>query len=172
MTFRSLLLGAALLSQTAVSAQSDLDRINQIRRLCADINATHWTDRKVAELGDSWIDAYYHQDELRKISVRTFNEADSGLEEFYLHEGALVYVYAEATRFASPADSTTLEATLAPLTDAVLVPQRVTLRAYFGDAGLLRLYTGTPPLTPGERALEAARLQTRYAAVREALLKS
>ena len=172
MTFRSLLLGAALLSQTAAPAQSDLDRINTIRRTCDDINATHWTDRRVAELDDSWIDAFYRGAELRKISVRTFDEAGSSVAEYYLHDGALVYVYEQATHYdESPADSTSMEAALEPLPDAALPPRRVSHRSFFDGDVLFRRYSSAGPLDPEARLAEGRRLLQRLATLRAAVEK-
>ena len=172
MIFRSLFLGAALLTQTAVSAQSDLDRVNQIRRTCADINATHWTDRRVAELDDSWIDAYYRGEELRKISVRTFDEAGSSVAEYYVADDALIYVYQQTTRYdESPADSTSMEAALAPLPDGALPPHRVEHRSFFADGVLFRRYSSEQPLDAVAREAKGDELLARYATLRAAVEK-
>lgn len=172
MTLRSLLLGAALFSQGAVFAQSDLQQVNQIRRYCDDINASRWTERRVAELDEAWIDAYYRDGELRKISARTFSETASGVTEYYLRNDTLIHVYEQLTDYtASPADSTTLEATLQDMTATLLVPRKVESRSFFVNNRLIRYYTNGPALAPPARADHAVRTLQRLGRLREAVKK-
>ena len=172
MSLRTLLLGSALLVGTVSPAQTDLEQVNEIRRQCADINASHWTERRVAEVADTWVDAYYRNGELRKISARTFSEAGSGVAEYYVHAGELIHVYTQRTSYTqSPADSTTLEAALAPLSETLLVPQKVETRAFFAQRQLIRQYTSGKPLAADDREAFTQSTLERFAELRQAVQK-
>ena len=157
---------------TQLSAQSTLESVNAIRRHCDAINATAWTQRRVVELTDSeeggFADFYFHNDELTKITVRTFNEAAHRVEEFYLQDSKLIQVYEKGVRYdRSVADSTTLEATAEPFLPILTAPERFEQRSYFKDSQLLRTYPQMPSTTLLRE--EGDRLLARYAYLLQAV---